>query len=185
MAAHFRKTSELNIQMYTSVVYYVINGKLHSKSFCVIQDISWACKSKSFNRCIFAHLRDHVGIIVDHAHLWSDDASQHFKNTCSMTALSHHIFLHDCTADWNFFESYHGKGPHDGIGGALKSGIKLRLKRRSHLVHNAYDVYKVAKEYISCTVHRLNLLRPSLHMWNCGKAVIQQLAFLRPDMWLL
>lgn len=26
-------------------------------------------------------------------------------------------------SEWNFFKSYHGKGPHDGIGGAVKRTI--------------------------------------------------------------
>ena len=130
-------------------MYYRADGKLHQVSYCVMSDNRQhgSVNVQVFNGKIIKHLREKIGIIVDDVKMCSDGSKEHFKNTETMVYLSHHVFLHDCTADWNYSESYHGKGPHDGIGGAIKNGLRLRILRRSHVISNAEEAYNVAQEF--------------------------------------
>ena len=46
-----------------------------------------------------------------------------------------------CQMDWHYWGSGHGKGPHDGAGACLKSGLrKEQLRVNSTRLHNAEDV---------------------------------------------
>ena len=152
-SAHFKKDKSLNVSLYTCVIYFRKDGKLHSQSYGIISDNTkqQTLESQVFNSKILAHIRDKLGIKFQHVHYWSDGASKHFKNKEAMVCLSHHFSLHSCTADWNFTESYHGKGPHDGIGARIKAGVRLRILRRSHIVDCARDVFEVAKSFCDKT----------------------------------
>ena len=43
---------------------------------------------------------------------------------------------------WTYFEAGHGKGPCDGVGGAVKRVADLEVNKGS-LIQNAWDLYKV------------------------------------------
>ena len=48
-----------------------------------------------------------------------------------MIQEKHHIHIH-----WTFFATYHGKGPVDGIGGAVKRYVWTAVKQRKEIVVN-------------------------------------------------
>ena len=52
--------------------------------------------------------------------IWTDGAAKHFKNRYAMSFFTHFERLFGAPAVWNFTESYHGKGPMDGVGAVLK-----------------------------------------------------------------
>ena len=57
---------------------------------------------------------------LSHVHFVSDSPSSQFRNRtiCAIIAKFHKFF--GVNASWNWLESGHGKGPCDGVGGALK-----------------------------------------------------------------
>jgi hypothetical protein len=58
---------------------------------------------------------------VDCVHFFSDGPSSQYRNKTNFFLLSRRIFIYGLKcATWNMFESGHGKGAPDGIGGALK-----------------------------------------------------------------
>ena len=52
--------------------------------------------------------------------LWSNGPSSQFKNRFIATAIPWVDEKYSVKLCWNFFASSHGKGPVDGIGGAIK-----------------------------------------------------------------
>jgi hypothetical protein len=50
----------------------------------------------------------------------SDGAKQHFKNKFNIIDLMKHHTDFGIKAEWHFHVTAHGKGPHDGIGAAMK-----------------------------------------------------------------
>jgi hypothetical protein len=53
------------------------------------------------------------------------------------------VFEHMHWSHFNFQESYHGKGPHDGIGAACKQRVWKKIMRGTHVVLNAEDFFNV------------------------------------------
>jgi hypothetical protein len=41
--------------------------------------------------------------------------------------------MHFCGGTWNFYESGHGKGIPDGVGGSLKRSPSLEMTSKMHL----------------------------------------------------
>lgn len=159
MAGHFKRTAEQSATIYTAIVHYkdADTNEIKEKSFGVISNTTnhRSLEVQVFNSYIFSHLRTECNININHVHLWTDGAAAHFKNRYSMVALSHHRQLHGCLADWSFMESYHGKGPHDGIGAVIKHNVYRRaLQNRpgEPVVTRAKDVFRVATELMDKTV---------------------------------
>ena len=48
---------------------------------------------------------------------------------------------------WNFHESYHGKGAHDGIGAVLKYNVWRKVLRYHSVVKTAKDFYYTAQSF--------------------------------------
>lgn len=72
-------------------------------------------------------------------HIWSDGPTSQFKNKFIATALLVLQRKHKMTIYWNFFAAFHGKGPTDGTGGALKRQVWTAVKTRQNIVCNASD----------------------------------------------
>lgn len=73
---------------------------------------------------------------VKNAVIWSDEAAAHFKNCHSIASMS----SSDIFSEWNFYESYHGKRPHDGDDAVLKCHV-WRKKLWQIILNNAYAFY--------------------------------------------
>ena len=83
-------------------------------------------------------------------------------------------------ATWHFNESYHGKGPMDGIGAVLKHNIYLAELRGRVTVNNANDFFDTAKNIIrNVTV----LFRPKEEVEERGAKVFPSLGKCRCLQW--
>ena len=51
---------------------------------------------------------------------FSEGAGSQYKNYKAPSNLCHHESDSGLKAEWNFFATYHGKNPYDGIGGTIK-----------------------------------------------------------------
>ena len=85
---------------------------------------------------------------------FSDGAASHYKNRKNFINLANHEADFGMPADWHFFATSHGKGPCDGVGGAVK-----RLAARASLQRTYEDqtqtpmqLFEWAKESIK-SVH--------------------------------
>lgn len=67
-------------------------------------------------------------------------------------SLSFYKDINKCSAEWNFCESYHGKGPHDGIGALIKWNVYRRVLQGRATVKSAKDL-KVAQDICSGKPH--------------------------------
>ena len=55
---------------------------------------------------------------------WTDGAAALFKNRSTIAVFTFYENIHNAEkAEWNFNESYHGKGFHDGVGGLFKFNV--------------------------------------------------------------
>ena len=107
---------------------------------CILKVISWF---------------EEQGITHNHIHFWTDGCAGEFK--------SHNVFMDrallkqaseskGCTCDCNYFESGHGKGEWDAVGGACKHAASvhcLRMKGQDQPVNSAKELCDWMKENIS------------------------------------
>ena len=81
---------------------------------------------------------------VKQVSVWSDGPASQFKNRFILAALKPLEEKHDLRITWNFFATSHGKGPVDGIGGAVKRVVWNAVKNRKHIVVNATNFAEAA-----------------------------------------
>lgn len=80
-------------------------------------------------------------------HYWTDSPSSQYRNKSSFFIVSDHENIFGVTAVWNFFESGHGKGPCDGIGGTSKRTADLAIKQGKIIVQDAFDYHDKVQRY--------------------------------------
>lgn len=141
MAAHWKTDQDLSVTIYTAVVYFrrAENDDLETKSYAVISDSNQHTSSvvKIFNQRIIKDILENHKFQIKKAIIWSDGASAHFKNRYSMALmLSNSVFC-----EWNFTASYHGKGPHDGVGAVLKRHVWKKVLQGQKIVKNAEEFF--------------------------------------------
>lgn len=80
--------------------------------------------------------------------MFSDGCACQFKNrwTLSLVLTAKDLFGIDLT--WNFFESGHGKGVVDGIGGIVKRYVYQRIMTGAARVYSAKEFHKCLSENI-------------------------------------
>ena len=74
-------------------------------------------------------LRFDLTTTIDEVIIWSDGPSNEFKNQYITGKLLHEIMcLLKKEVTWKYFETSHGKGVCDGIGGTLKSNVARHVR---------------------------------------------------------
>ena len=147
----FHWTHMPGVVLFTAVAYYRdAESKLITESIGVVCEadtngtMEMAC---CLNR-ILIDLHDR-GIQFPHGvKLWSDGATKHFKNRYAMAFLSHFPDMYGADGEWNFCESYHGKGPMDCVGALLKHTVYKEVLRGQAFVQNTMDFYLAAKQLV-------------------------------------
>ena len=153
MAAHW---APQQVTIFTAVVYYKENNELKSVSYCIISDELDHNKHSVFvfNKLIINDLVTRLGSNkVQHIYYWSDGCGSQFKNKYTFSNLLFHEHDFGCTAEWNFFETSHGKGPVDGIGGAVKRSVWRCTMQGKDCPMDAKNFFEIAnRESKSVTV---------------------------------
>lgn len=72
-----------------------------------------------------------------------DSHSQYMYFRFTFCNLTFHDVDFGVKADWSFAESYHGKGPHDGIGGTVKRNVWTAVLKGHINVQDARSFYEV------------------------------------------
>ena len=114
-----------------------------------------------------SHSRDCVIVFPDHTikqllnenitalHIWSDDPSSQFKNRYIAVTLSR--LQNECNIEiaWHFFASLHGKGPVDGICGAIKRLAATDVIKRKAIITDHLSSFKVVRDISAIKVFNI------------------------------
>ena len=120
-----------NFSLYTVCVWFPDGNQVKSKTFCIISDNLTHSKFYvlHYNKLIIQEVRQIVADLQT-VHFWSDGCAAQFKSRFCFYLLS--MYPTDLRITWNFFESHHGKGPVDGVGGRIKTSVYSDVKGTSH-----------------------------------------------------
>ena len=123
-SVHFG-ASKRQISLNTGVFYLKgTDNKLKAKSFCTLSD-----NLDHQAHAVWAHMapilkmvsRNHPETVA--VHFFSDSPSSQYRNRFNMHLMKTKVpmfFKKVKYITWNFMEAGHGKGPMDGVGGAMK-----------------------------------------------------------------
>lgn len=89
---------------------------------------------------------------LTYIHYWTDSPSSQYRNKMAFYIISGHTNLLGVPAPLNYFETGHGKGPCDGVGGTAKRAADMGIKQEKFIVQDANDFYvNVGGHYKSAT----------------------------------
>ena len=118
------------VSLFTAVLWHA--GMLHS---IVIASDNLA-HSKDTIIAYIDVLLEMIPNSVNTVSIWSDGPASQFKNRFIAAATISLQEKHNMNIHWNFFATSHGKGPVDGIGGAVKLYVWTVVKQRKEIVVN-------------------------------------------------
>ena len=75
---------------------------------------------------------------LKHIHIVTDSPSSQYRNRYSCDLLAKAMERYNLRISWNWLEAGHGKGPCDGVGGALK-GLADRIVKKSGSIQTAEE----------------------------------------------
>jgi len=78
-------------------------------------------------------------------HYWSDGTSAQFKNRFNLASVLYHSLDFGTQATWSFFETAHGKGAVDGVGGAVKHAVWRAILQDCAVVNSAEEFARAAE----------------------------------------
>lgn len=141
-AYHFG-ASRLQVTLHTGMLY---RSGQEPMSFCTISPSMYHGPE-----AIWAHLDPILKLIssepqVELVHFFSDGPSTQYRQKTNFYLLTSRFYSYGFkTATWSFFESSHGKGAPDGVGGALKRSAN-QLVAYGTDIPDAQTFYNVMKE---------------------------------------
>lgn len=139
-SAHWQQAQ---ISLFTAAMWH--SGMLHS--YVIVSDN--LTHSKDTIIAYLDRLFDEIPAEITEVSIWSDGPSSQFKNKYVAASLPVLETKHQKHIRWNYFATSHGKGPVDGIGGALKRLVWRKVQSRSSCVYNAKQFITAAKDSTS------------------------------------
>ena len=76
---------------------------------------------------------------VKHVHYWTDSPTSQYRNRYIFDLVLSHEERYGSSATWNYFESGHGKGPCDGVGGTVKRMADQAVNAQKADIQDADD----------------------------------------------
>lgn len=145
MAAHWKTDM---CTLFTVVVYYKADEELKHISYTLVSDELTHDKFAviAYNKLLMKDLKEKLPFEIRHVHYWSDGCTGQFKNKYCFANMLYHEKDFNATMDWSFFETAHGKGAVDGIGGTVKRTVWLAVLRNKVVVQSAEEFVKVARD---------------------------------------
>lgn len=144
-SAYFNQTA---VTLHPMVVYWKLEtGELTHKSFITVSD-EMAHKASTvvtFIEDIIPELKK-IDDQLSTIHYWSDSPSSQYRNKYIFDFISNHEDMYGCSARWNYFESGHGKGPCDGLGGTCKRLADEAIRCGKTLIQDAQSFYDWTKQ---------------------------------------
>ena len=143
MESHWSNES---VTVFTAVVYYKDDNKdLKHLSYALISDeLSHDKRSVYvFNKALLDAVSRETSF--KQVHYWSDGAGSQFKNRFNLACVLYHPLDYGTHATWSFFETAHGKGAVDGVGGAVKRAVWRAILQDRAVVNSAEEFARVAE----------------------------------------
>ena len=143
MESHWSNES---VTVFTAVVYYKDDNKdLQHLSYALISDeLSHDKRSVYvFNKALLDAVSREMSF--KQMHYWSDGAGSPFKNRFNLACVLYHPLDYETQATWSFFETAHGKGAVDGVGGAVKRAVWRAILQDRAVVNSAEEFARVAE----------------------------------------
>ena len=143
MASHWSNES---VTLFTAVVYYRDDNKdLKHLSYALISDELSHDKGSIyvFNKALLDAVSKKIAF--KQVHYWSDGTSAQFKNRYNLASVLYHPLDFGSEATWSFFETAHGKGAVDGVGGAVKRAVWRAILQDRAVVNSAEEFAMVAE----------------------------------------
>jgi hypothetical protein len=81
---------------------------------------------------------------INTIHYWTDSPSSQYRNRYIIHVIANHQQIFDVNACWNYFESEHGEGPCDGIGGTCERRASEAVKQGKATIQDAHEFYNWA-----------------------------------------
>lgn len=124
-----------------------------------------------FQKKLMNFLNKKLFLKVKKLFYFSDGSAAQYKNRKNFANILHHEEDFGCPAEWHFFATSHGKGPCDGVGGALKrAAAKASLQRPyNNQILSAHDLYLFAKD-----LEKLHVDYCSYEEYNTEKHMLQE-----------
>jgi hypothetical protein len=143
-SAYFNQTG---VTLHPVVIYYTENNILCHKSIVMVSDTTMhnAHTVLAFLDVIIKEVKSFVPK-VQVCHYWTDSPTSQYRNKLIFDTVANHSHLYGCSARWNYFESGHGKGPCDGLGGTVKRMADTAIKTSKVVIQDALDFFKWANE---------------------------------------
>ena len=124
----------LSVTLHPVIVYFreEVGGDLKKKSLCYVSALNKHNTSMVLSIMKSLLLRDIQELIsrlhVTHVHYMTDSPVSQYRNKFLFFTVSNHLSIFGVAASWHYFEKGHGKGPCDGVGGAVKRGAGQAAK---------------------------------------------------------
>ena len=140
----------------------------NKKQVTLFTSVVWCqntCKSEVVISDNLSHTKDSVITFIDKLiseladssvkvlQLWSDGPSSQFKNCFIATAIPWVDEKYSVKLCWNFFASSHGKGPVDGIGGAIKIIATHKVIQWKLSIKDAFSFYQAVRNESKVNVY--------------------------------
>ena len=138
--------SNESVTVFTAVVYYKDDNKdLKHLSYALISDEMSHDKRSVyvFNKALLDAVSREMSF--KQVHYWSDGAGSQFKNRFNLACGLYHPLDFGTQATWSFFETAHGKGAVDGVGGAIKRAVWRAILQDRAVVNSAEEFARVAE----------------------------------------
>ena len=140
--------NQKQITIHPMMLYYMKHGELQKEGFTTITDDlkhdSFAVSE--FEKVAVQHLRDN-GTEVHTIHQWTDGCAAQYKCRHSFSDISQAESKINAKLTRNYFETSHGKGPCDGLGGIIKRKVSNAIiQDDNRIVSNASELTQFCEE---------------------------------------
>ena len=145
--------------------YKTQSGELMYDNFCFVTDELDHNKFAAYHlkQKLISLLREKVPNLQT-IHFWSDGCAAQFKSKYCFKLLME--YPADLEITWSYFESHHGKGPVDGIGGRLKNQVYKTVKAGHIVINGAEQFATHANSRSSQASRHASLLNQRFKSWN-------------------
>ena len=148
--------SDIQVTIHPFIAYYKKDGQLQFFSYVVVSDTTSHLYEtvNTFQRELVAFLQERLGVVIK-IYYFSDGAAQQYKNRKMAFHLRNHFKEFGVGAEWHFFATSHGKGPCDGLAGAMErlaTRESLQRVKDEERITTPFLLYEWAVEKFKGTV---------------------------------
>lgn len=142
--------NQKQITLHPIMLYYQKDGSLQKEGYTVITDDLKhdASAVATFEKAAVEHVRA-KGVEIQTVHQWTDGCAHSMCHT-SFAEISVAETSHNVHMTRNYFETSHGKGPCDGLGGIIKRKVSNAVLHNNDLsVSSAAEMHQFCESRLT------------------------------------